>query len=1074
MRDADERAADVGSLRNASVAGRWGIAGLFLVCLWGGAATAADPTPKVRFNRDVRAILSNKCFRCHGPDGAARQGDLRLDRREDALAGKAIVPGDPQASEVFRRVTSDADDVMPPRDSALELSSREKETLRLWIAQGAEYEPHWSLLRPVATPIPAMKGGEKAKNPIDHFVMASLERQGLAPAPPADPATLLRRASLALTGLPPTPQELDVFLADTAPQAYERAVDRLLASTRNGERMAAVWLDAARYADTNGYFGDNPRQIWPWRDWVINAFNRNMPFDQFTIEQIAGDLLPNPTLEQKVATGFNRNHTVTDETGIIDEEYRVEYVADRIETTGTVWLGLTIGCARCHDHKYDPITQREYYRLFAFFNNGPESGLAVAHDQPPTLDLTSPEQQAEIARLTAARTEADAALERVSQSLREPIAAWELKAAGELTIPSEGMTGYVGFEPETDAKGAGAVAATTRGGEPSFEAGIVGKAAVLEGMRHVEVPHAAIPNLDKAWSLGLWIKPTGSLNCVFSKIEPSEARRGVEVLWAKGRLKLNLIHRWGSDSIEVATKDAIAKSGWHHVVVQSDGSQRAAGVKILVDGVAAELKVERDALGGSINNSHPLRVGQRDNGLGYYGHLDELRVYRRMLTDDEVSRWFWSDRLRGILAVAADQRDAKSQTIVRDYFIERFGEEPAKAALREAAQAQAAEDGFRGKLPKTLVMQERTEPRMTHVLLRGQYDHPGEKIEPGFPEALLSGEQAQATDAPQSRLDLARWIASPENPLTARVAVNRLWQIAFGEGLVRTTNDFGSQGDQPTHPELLDWLAVRFVDDGWDVKQMLRRIVTSATFRQSSIPTRSLLAADPDNRWLARGPRFRLPAEMIRDQALFVSGLLVERVGGPSVKPWQPAGLWEAVSYDGDATYVPDRGEGLWRRSLYTYWKRQAPPPSLLIFDAPTRETCAVNRPRTNTPSQALVLLNDPAYVEAARNLAAETLGGMTEGRGAEGDLARLKTAFRRATSRHPTERECDVLVRLLERQRRRFASDPAAAEAFVATSRDAPSRSTTPQRTPSIPELAAWTAVAQTILNLDETVTSR
>ena len=1033
-------------------------------------ATSAEPAPQIRFNRDVRPILSQKCFRCHGPDRAARQGDLRLDRREDAVSSGALVPRDPDASELIRRITANDDSVMPPHDSALTLTEREKNLLRRWIAQGAEYEAHWSLVRPVATPVPST-AASSASNPIDRFVVASLEPRRLTLSPPANSATLLRRVSLALTGLPPSPQDLDTFLADPAPDAYERAVDRLLASPRYGERMAAVWLDAARYADTNGYFGDNPRQIWPWRDWVINAFNRNQPFDQFTVDQLAGDLLPNPTLDQKVATGFNRNHTVTDETGVIDEEYRVEYVADRLETTGTVWLGLTIGCARCHDHKYDPLTQHDYYRLFAFFNNGPETGLAVAHDPPPTLDLTTPEQHAELARLAAVRTEADAALERLTQSLRADMTEWEPKAAAALTIPTDHLAAHIDFEPPAPAAPQ-PLQPTPQGSDPVFEAGIVGQAALLDGMRSFELPHDVLPDLNQPWSLGLWIKPTGSLNCVLSKTELTETRRGIELLWSKGRLKLNLIHRWGSDAIELATKAPLTKAGWHHVVIQHDGSRRAAGVRIIVDGAAAELKIERDTLTGSLNNNQPLRLGRRDNGLGYYGHLDDLRIFHRIVTADEASRWFWSDRLRGILSVPADKRDAAAQATLRDYYINHIADTSARTTIRQTLDARAAEQAFRAALPKTLIMQERPEPRATHVLQRGVYNQPGDPVTAGFPQVLAAQQPNPASDAPRTRLDLARWIVSPDNPLTARVTVNRLWQVAFGEGLVRTTNDFGSQGEPPTHPELLDWLARRLIVSGWDVKATLRLIVTSDTFRQSSIPSAELLAIDPDNRLLARGPRFRLSAEMIRDQALAVSGLLVEHVGGPSVKPWQPPGLWEAVSYDGDASYIPDKGSGLWRRSLYSYWKRQAPPPDLLIFDAPTRETCAVNRPRTNTPAQSLVVLNDPSYVEAARTLAATTLTSTRERNATDRD--RLHQAFRRATSRPPDDRESNILLQLLDRQRRRFASDPASARTFIASPLTSAAHRTSEATAHDSIELAAWTAVAQTLLNLDETLTSR
>jgi hypothetical protein len=1045
---------------------------VWLLVLAGPNVLAQDePAAPIGFNRDVRPILSNNCFRCHGPDSAARQGELRLDRREDAVARGAIRPDDLPQSELLKRIAADDDTHMPPPDSGLALTPAERETLRQWIVAGAEYEPHWAWTPPQATAPPAERDPSLVRNAIDPFVITELDRRGLALSRPADSATLLRRVSLALTGLPPTIAELDAFLSDPRPDAYARAVDRLLDSPRYGERMAASWLDAARYADTNGYFGDNPRQMWPWRDWVIAAFNRNLPYDRFTVEQLAGDLLPGATLEQKIATGFNRNHMVTDETGVIDEEYRVEYVADRLETTGAVWLGLTVGCARCHDHKFDPLTQREYYSLFASFNQGPETGLATLHDPPPVLELASDSQTAELQRRSAARADAQAALDRVGEALRESIAAWEQTAAGELPVPTDGLTAHVAFEPEL-ATGDGLPAAVPNGSAPVHEPGILGQAALLDATRHVELPSESWPHADGAWTIGGWIKPTGSLNCILSKTEPTADRRGIELLWRKGRIRIHLVHAWGVAAIEVESVAPVAKSHWRHVVVRYDGSGAAGGVSLFVDGVPVALAIERDSLAGSVANDRPLAIGRRDNGLGYYGHLDELRVYQRPLDGGEIARWHWADRIGGIVALPAEQRDAARQTVLRDYYIERHGAAAAQAALRDVAATRAAEDAYRALLPRTLVMQDAPQPRATHVLMRGQYDQPGEAVMPGAPDWLspLAAVESASADSGAlpsfDRLALARWLTAPGHPLTARVAVNRLWAQCFGKGLVRTANDFGSQGEPPTHPELLDWLAVRFVESGWDVKALLRLIVTSATYRQSSVPDASLLAADPDNRWLARGPRFRLPAEMIRDQALFASGLLVERVGGPSVKPYQPPGLWEEVSYDSDAEYVPDTGEGLWRRSLYTYWKRQSPPPALLVFDAPTRETCTVLRAATNTPAQALVLLNDPAHVEAARALAATVLSVD------DSDHDRLVDAFRRVTARVPDEEERSLLLGLLDRQRTRFSADVPAARLLVdaaAAVSQAP-----PSDNGRVAEWASWTVVAQVILNLDEALTSR
>ncbi|HYR58090.1 MAG TPA: DUF1553 domain-containing protein, partial [Chthoniobacteraceae bacterium] len=1011
---------------------------IFAAIIAAGSVAHAAPI-KLEYNRDVRPILSDKCFKCHGPDSQARKAELRLDIRDNALAkhdnGIPIVPGKPDESELVQRIeTSDPDDHMPPRKSNLRLSKDEIARLRRWVAEGAEYQPHWSLIAPRARipdcsarlddlakrdPARAAEFRHWPKNPIDQFVLDHLLAEGLAPSAEADPATLVRRMSLDLTGLPPTPAEVDAFVIEShhshsshemnetngTDAACAHLADRLLASPRFGERMALDWLDAARYADTNGYFRDNARQAWPWRDWVINAFNRNMPFDQFTIEQLAGDLLPNATTEQKIATGFNRNHMVTGESGIIDEEYRVEYVADRLETTSTVWLGLTVGCCRCHDHKFDAITQREYYQLFAFFNNGPETGLVKEDDPPPTLDVATPEQRAELERLGETRRGAETTFRQIAEPLRARIADWEKTSDAELAPLTGQLAAHVAFEPDLASADDVESRAVAKGGNVAFEPGLLGHAALFDAMEHIELPADLALEAGQPWSIGLWMKPTGSLNCVLSKIDPSGERRGFEMLWQKGQVQINLVHRWVASAIEVSTKEPMKRRDWHQVIVSYDGSRKAAGVRVFIDGNEAPLNVARDSLDGPIGNSQPLRIGRRDNGLGFYGHLDELRVFRRPIDGDEAKAWYWSDRVRGILAVAPDKRDAKQNELLLDYYVEQHTDPGTRAAHDAAIAAREAEEKFRAQLPKTLVMQERPQPRTAHVLKRGQYDQPGDEVRADVPASL----PPLPADAPRNRLGLARWLVSPSHPLTARVEVNRLWQQCFGEGLVRTANDFGVQGEPPTHPELLDWLAVHFVESGWDVKAMLKLIVTSATYRQSSIPSPALLARDPENRLLARGPRFRLSAETIRDQALAASGLLVERIGGPSVKPYQPVGLWEAVSYDGELSYQQDKGDGLWRRSLYTFWKRQSPPPALLIFDGPTRETCVVRRPRTNTPLQALVLWNDETYVEAARALAAHAIAD-----GGASDDDRLRFAFRRVTARTPDNDELRVLRHLL------------------------------------------------------------
>ncbi len=1025
--------------------------------LAGRAADAPD------FVREVRPILAAHCFNCHGFDAGARKAGLRLDDRAAALlpaksGARAIVPGHPESSELLLRVTDSADP-MPPAETGKRLTAGEVDILRRWIATGAEYRPHWAFTAPARPAEPAVRDARWVRQPLDHFTLARMEREGLRPSPEADPARLLRRVSLDLTGLPPRPEDLRAFLADAAPGAYERAVDRLLASPAYGERMAVDWLDAARYADSNGYFRDNTRQIWPWRDWVIRAFNGNQPFDQFTVEQLAGDLLPAPTDEQRIATGFNRNHMVTGETGVIDEEYRVEYVADQIETTASVWMGLTLGCARCHDHKYDPVTHADYYRLFAFFDRSVEKGLVNPDDPPPVMIVASPEQKARLAALGSAHASADRKLKALTDALQEPAAAWTAGAARALQPPAAGLLTQAALDYDVT-ETSGPAHRPVVSGAFSNDHGVVGKAAVFGGVQHLEFP-ASIPlEADRPWTLGVWMKPTANLVGVLAKATADEDRRGVEVIWAKGQLQVNLVHRWVANAIEITTRPALRGSDWRHVVVSYDGSSRAAGVAVYVDGLRQATQVTRDTLRGPIGNDRPLLLGRRDAGLGYHGLLDEFRVLSRALEPAEARTWFWAERLHDALTQEPAKRDARARQRILEAYIESEGDPAVRAAQDLARHAAEEEAAYRAAIPKTLVMQDSAAPRVTRVLKRGQYDQPGEPVTAGVPAWL----PPLPVGVPPDRLALARWLVAPDHPLTARVAVNRLWQQCFGEGLVTTPADFGTQGQPPHHPELLDWLAHRFVESGWDVKALLRLIVTSATYRQNSAATPALLARDPENQILARGPRFRLPGEMLRDQALAVSGLLVDRLGGPPVKPFQPPGLWEAVSYNGELSYEPDNGEGRWRRSVYSYWKRTAPPPGIQMLDGPTRETCTLRRPRTNTPLQALLLLNDETQVEAARSLAAAVLRAERGG----GDAALLRALFLRVTQRPPDPVETGLLGTLLGRLRDRYAAEPAAAERLTAVGSAPAGRDLDPR------ELAPWTAVAQAVLNLDEVVTRR
>ena len=1024
-----------------------------IVCAWllmsGGRVSAFDG---VQFNRDVRPILAECCWRCHGFDPQKRQAGLRLDVREAALRPAdsgvpVIVPGKPEKSELFARISAQDESVrMPPPGAHQQLTPPQIETLRTWIAQGAAYQKHWAF-EPIVKP--SAPEFDDARNPIDAFVADRLKSEGLTFAPEANPETLLRRISFDLTGLPPTRDEIERFQQ----HGYERTVDRLLVSPHFGERMAVDWLDAARYADTNGYFGDKPREIWLWRNWVIDAFNANMPYDQFTIEQLAGDLLPNATMPQRIATGFNRNHMANNESGIIEEEYRVEYVFDRVDTTMTTWLGLTIGCAQCHDHKYDPVTQREFYGLFAFFNTVPERGLLVGNNPPPLITVPTSEQQQKLAAASAARADAEEKLKPLRAAANRQIVEWEKTALETLqSSPAENVLLYEPFEHV-------AVDDVQRfGTTQQFENGVLGQAANFDATRHIE---AALPQFaaDGPWTIGVWIKPDGPLSCILSKIDPEGDRRGLELLWMKGRLIANLVNRWKVSSIEVATTGKLSARRWHHIVLSYDGSKQSQGLSIFVDGDPAAVEVLSDSLVGTINTSEPLRIGRRDSGLGFYGSFDELRVVSGTLSHDVIAGWSSGERIRGIVQTPSDKRSGSQSQTLFDYYVDRYASAELRAARNQAGLSRKAESAARDAIPTTLVMAEQDQPRKTFVLERGQYDKPGAEVQPGVPAAL----PGWPVGAPRNRLGLAQWLVADDNPLTARVAVNRVWKQCFGEGLVRSMNDFGTQGELPTHPELLDDLAGRFRENGWDVKALLRMIVTSRTYRQSSrFRMQDGEVFDPQNRLLARGPSFRLSMEMIRDQALSASGLLVRTIGGPSVKPYQPPGLWEEVSYNGEESYVPDTGARLWRRSVYTYIKRQAPPPPLLLLDGPTREKCLIERSRTNTPLQSLLLLNDDTYLEAARVLAEGILSET------KGDLQCMRVLWRTILTREPTGPELQMLEGLLVRQRERFTVDSDAADKVLAVGASDLTQDL------DASELAAWTIVAHTILNLDEAIVRR
>jgi len=1050
-----------------------------VVCIVAAVATTPNATPLRAaaapvpgFNRDVRPILSDKCFTCHGPDAAARQADLRLDLHDDAVADRggyhAIVPGDPKSSEVWRRIISaEPGEQMPPADSDLKLSKSERETLRAWIAAGAEYEPHWSFTPPVRPPVPDVRDAAGIRNPIDAFVRAKLAAEKLAPSPEADPETLCRRLYLDITGIPPTPEEVAEFVSQYQyKDAYAALVDKLLASPRYGERMAGPWLDAARFADTNGYQTDGPRRMWRWRDWVIDAFNQNMPFDQFTIEQLAGDLLPAPTLDQLIATGFNRNHRMNAEGGIIAEEYLVEYVADRVETTSAVWLGLTVGCARCHDHKYDPVSQRDFYRMFAFFNLVPEPGKAIRDDNsPPVILAPTLEQQRRRAELQSRVATAREAWDAVRPRVEAAEKTWSTEATRLFSLWTfdDGLLARFRFD---DALADDVETATKLSFDddaaPMFAPGPFARSLELDGRRKLSIDRVLPFDTEAPFSGSVWLRPSEATASatVYAAMDSAMSYSGIEMRLVAGRPQLVLAARVVDDAIRVEADTLLAADEWSHVAWTYDGSRSAAGVKLYVDGRPATTRIVTDLLSNKFKTTATLKVGGGGTSGDYRGRIADLRFYDRELSPDHAAIVYCDLSIRTLAQDYGTWRDPACAVKFREYFLRFAAADDLRAVRRSLQDAEAALQTYESTLPTTMVMRDVPGLRTTHILKRGEYDKPGEAVTAGVPASLGL---ALPTDAATDRLALARWLVNRRNPLTARVAVNRLWQQLFGVGLVKTVEDFGAQGEWPEHRELLDWLAVEYMDGptAWDTKRLIKLIVTSATYRQASHVSPDAAARDPVNRLLARGPRFRLSGEAIRDSALAVSGLLVERLGGPSVKPYQPAGLWEELANNAAAAYEQAHGDDLYRRSLYTYRKRTVAQPMLATFDAAGRETCVVRQTRTNTPLQALNLLNDVTFVEAARALAARMMrdGGKTP-------AERIGYGVRLALGREPKPSELQILQRGYERRLAEFRAEPAEAAKLVRQGESPLNESL------DVAELAAYTTVGNVLLNLDEFVT--
>ncbi len=1045
-----------------------------VLCMFVGASWvlgAEEPLPaKVKFNRDIRPILTANCVACHGPDEKHRKGKLRLDTQAGLLGkrkdGAAVVAGAPDKSLVYERImTTDLEDVMPPPKSKKELSPREKALIKRWIEQGAEHEGHWSFIKPKKGKVPAVKNRGWVKNAIDAYILARLEQEGLTPNGEADRATLIRRVTFDLTGLPPTPKEVDTFVSDKSPQAYENLVDRLLASKHFGERMALMWMDAARYGDSSVFHADGPRDMWAWRDWVINAYNKNMGFDQFTIEQLAGDLIKNATVSQKVASAFNRNHGTTDEGGVIAEEARVEYVVDRVKTTSTVWLGMTMECAQCHDHKYDPMTQKEYYQFYAFFNQTSDPGMQTRRgNQAPIVSVPRMGADKELKRLEGELKRIEAEEKKYVASKEGAFKAWAARmsktATGKTTVPGDMLAYY----PLNEGKGKYVVDSvnkkrrgTIKGGRPLWGKGKQGGALRLNGRVYADLGQVGDFDTKKGFSYGAWVYLDGN-GAPIAKMTDGNAHRGYDLYVAGNKVSVHLIHRWPQDAIKVTTKKAFKRKRWYHMFVTYDGSSKAAGVKIYVNGKSEPWAIEQNGLKGSIKSKSGLYIGRRNPGSPFRGMVDDVRLYDRTLSAAEVGALAGADPIKPILAIAAEKRNAGQWKVLKDHYFASVDKGFGKFG-RERSKINGEMGTWRKPLTTVMVMQEQPKPRMTYILNRGEYSSPikDEVIKPGTPASLGK----LKAGLPQNRLGLAKWLVDKDHPLTSRVTVNRYWMMFFGNGIVKSVEDFGSQGEWPSHPELLDYLAVDFVESGWDIKRMIRQLVTSATYRQSSRVKSNVLEADPENRLYARGPRFRLQGEFIRDQALALSGLLVKKIGGPSTKPYQPPGLWNEVSLSGNVRFRQDKGEGLYRRSMYIYWKRSAPHPGMRIFDAPTREKCVIRRPRTNTPLQALVTLNDPQFVEASRLMARRVIieGGKTP-------AERIAYGYKLATAKAPSKKVLGILLAIYHEEESVYRAAPDKAKAFLSVGDK--------KRDESIPphEHAAYTIVMNLILNLDETLT--
>lgn len=1043
-----------------------------------GATSNLQAADRLQYNRDVRPILADKCFSCHGADSAARKADLRLDKREAAIEMNAIKPGDVNGSELIARiVTDDHSQIMPPPEMKKSLNAKEIETLKRWVSEGAEYEAHWSFIAPNRPELPTVKNSSWSKTPIDRFILNRIEQAGLAPAPESDARTLIRRLSLDITGLPPKPEIVEKFVREYQAEG-EAALSRWIESLMNlpswGEHRARYWLDAARYGDTHGLHFDNYREMWPYRDWVVQAFNNNQPFDQFTIDQLAGDLMPNPTREQLIATGFQRCNITTNEGGTIDEENLALYAADRVQTLGWVYMGLTTNCAQCHNHKFDPLTMKDYYALAAFFRNttqGAKDGN-VADGGGPVIRVPSmqdaPRYEALPGLIASAKKDRENRKTEANADFQTWIAGQSIDKF-EKAMPNDGL---VVRAPLTEGSGNECVNVSSGGkfkaiGEVTWVAdGKLGAAPMMKSGGTFEVGDLGDFERDQKFALAAWVKPnknSGS-GAILARMDVGQNYRGYDLWFENRNVGVHIVDAWPENAMKVVTERPILKEGaWSHVVVTYDGSGKASGVKIFVDGKVQKTKVDADKLkpDASIRTKTALRIGQRSIEQIFDGAVQEVRIYNRELNEAESNLLATLQPLTALLNVAADKRTPAQQDLLLKHYLT-----TADATYQQLDKQVQTLEGELAEIekrsPVTHVQREKANSQpMANILMRGEYDRVGDQVTAATPEAL----PPLPAGAPNNRLGLAKWLMDRSNPLTARVAVNRFWMQVFGNGIVATPEDFGVSGAMPSNPELMDWLAVEFQENGWNVKKLFHQMFMSAAYRQSAQVTTDKLEKDRDNIMVSRGPRFRMDAEMIRDYALASSGLLTEEMFGPPVKPYQPEGIWDVVGLPEGNTriYQQSKGKDLYRRTIYTFWKRMAPPPNMEAFGAPSREVCTVRRERTNTPLQALITLNDPQFVEAARALATRAIKATTQTDPTLKDNQALATVAQLVLCRPLATNEQAIVLANKDQLLGYYQAHVEDANQLLKVGESAVESSIDPA------QLAAWTMVCNQLLNLDE-----